>query len=862
MLCGERESEQRLQRVRIFQKMSARYEEYCHVDPVFFDSQAREPHGGGHFQDILPEAPSDWSCVDMDTWRVLRPQGSTVPVQGWKVHVSSGLANAEFVLRETYAYCIRTHTAFKYLRSRNILLARNSKYAPRPASGKLITIYPRDDDQLATILDELGALLDGQEGPYVLSDLRIGAGPLYVRYGGFLERSTVTEDGSLVPAIQRPDGTLVPDQRKPGFHVPDWVAPPAALEPHLAGRSTGGGDELPYRVTGALHFSNAGGVYVAERDGTEVILKEARPLAGLDRDGTDAVTRLTREWHTLRRLAGIPGIPAAHEFRTAWEHRFLVQERMPGISLGRWLALHYPLSRNGVSAAGVADYTRRALHVLDQVERLVHAVHERGTVFGDLHDGNLLVAEDDRVSLIDFELAFDVTESRRPALGAPGFAAPRDRTGFAIDEYALAALALWLFLPLNVVLALDRGKLSDYLAVVADRFGLPDEYLARISDQLGSADPKPVPLPDWTDWPSVCDSMAAAVVHSATPDRTDRLFPGDIETFTFGGACFECGAAGVLHALAASGAGRYDRFEQWLVDSVRRDRPRRAGFYDGAHGIAHVLAGLGYRELAADLVTGYRSAVASMTDHGLRSGLSGVALNLLTLADDWRDGSLRQDAERIGDRLAAALAAAPGPGRTAKAGLLLGWSGPAVLFVHLYRATGDEGWLDQAESALARDLAECVATPDGSLQVNDGGRRTLPYLAVGSAGIAVAANLLAEHRPAAASVRRLPELHQALVGELVIQPGLLHGRAGLVVALDAALRRTPDPELERARDRHLARLAWHAVNLDGRVAFPGTTLLRLSMDLGTGGAGVLLAATGNGTALPFLTPAATEVAAP
>jgi hypothetical protein len=178
MLCGERESEQRLPRVRTFRKMTARYEEYCHADSAFFDSQAREPHGSGHFRDILPETPPNWSCVDMGTWCVLRPQGSTVPAQGWKVHVSSGLANAEFVLRETYDYCIRTHTAFKYLRSRNVLLARNSKYAPRPASGKLITIYPRDDDQLATILDELGALLAGQEGPYVLSDLRIGAGPL------------------------------------------------------------------------------------------------------------------------------------------------------------------------------------------------------------------------------------------------------------------------------------------------------------------------------------------------------------------------------------------------------------------------------------------------------------------------------------------------------------------------------------------------------------------------------------------------------------------------------------------------------------------------------------------------------------
>jgi hypothetical protein len=34
----------------------------------------------------------------------------------------------------------------------------------------------------------LGELLYGQPGPYILSDLRWGSGPLYVRYGGFAER--------------------------------------------------------------------------------------------------------------------------------------------------------------------------------------------------------------------------------------------------------------------------------------------------------------------------------------------------------------------------------------------------------------------------------------------------------------------------------------------------------------------------------------------------------------------------------------------------------------------------------------------------------------------------------------------------
>ena len=69
------------------------------------------------------------------------------------------------------------------------------------------------------MLLELGALLDGFTGPSILSDLRWGAGPLYVRYGGFTRTEIRTDSRSAGTALQQPDGTLVPDERRPGFQV-------------------------------------------------------------------------------------------------------------------------------------------------------------------------------------------------------------------------------------------------------------------------------------------------------------------------------------------------------------------------------------------------------------------------------------------------------------------------------------------------------------------------------------------------------------------------------------------------------------------------------------------------------------------
>jgi hypothetical protein len=125
-----------------------------------------------------------------------------IPAQGWKIHISSCLDNADDVLALAREYCIDRVISFKYLRSRLTLHMRNVKYAHRSGSGKFITIYPADDTELELILSPLGSLLKDQPGPFILSDLRYGAGPLYVRYGGFAERYCEDDRGELVTAIE------------------------------------------------------------------------------------------------------------------------------------------------------------------------------------------------------------------------------------------------------------------------------------------------------------------------------------------------------------------------------------------------------------------------------------------------------------------------------------------------------------------------------------------------------------------------------------------------------------------------------------------------------------------------------------
>ncbi|MET0237084.1 MAG: class III lanthionine synthetase LanKC [Kibdelosporangium sp.] len=841
--------------------MDLRYEAFCFADRYFYDVDGYGIETSDSWVSMLSGIGSGWHRFDRGDWHVCLPDGVDLPMQGWKVHIAAAVADVGRVLETVRPYSVQWRLPFKFLRSPKIHANRNAKYADRPASGKLITIYPVDEAALKRVLDDLSERLADVDGPHIPGDLRFGKGPLYVRFGGFVERMITDSRGGEIPALERPDGKLVPEPGTQGFQPPDWVRIPAFLKPHLAAQKTG--EPVPYQVTNVLRVTNAGGVYLANRkhDGRQVVLKEARPHTGLDQDGVDAVTRLDRESRTLTLLSGIPGVPELQERISLAGNEIMVLNAAQGVPLGRWLARNYPLTQRETSTSDRVRYTERALAVLGRVERILSDVHRRGLVYGDLNDQNILVDDEDSVSLVDFELTFPAVDPHRPSGGTPGFRAPVDRSGYEVDRYSFAVLRLWMFLPMTMVLDLEPDKLPDFVRQVRKRFDLPLGYLEEVLAELRpraarSARRRTALDQPEVNWVAVRRSIADGVLFSATPQRADRLFPGDIQQFGSGGTGFGHGAAGVLHALDVAGFGRSPAHEQWLLEAVQRQSVVTAGFWDGAHGTIHVLENFGHHEAADELLAKVEPRLPMITCHGLRTGLAGIGLNLLHLAASRQDAGHLWQAVEIGDRLISMLDTAPlsGPGLRGRAGLMHGWSGPALLFIRLFERTRDRGWLDRADLAIRRDLMECARISDGSLQVRDR-QRTLPYLEVGSAGIALVLEELLTLVPAASAAGELPKLRRALLSEFVIQPGLMLGRAGLIGALAAGLRRDPDPLAARALDQHLEWMTLHAVPYHGHVAFPGTQLFRLSMDVATGSAGVLLAlasALDGAQLLPFL----------
>lgn len=834
------------------------YDEFCLADSHFYDAYTATRGDDVDFPLAdRPVAPG-WKRTASDDWLVYWPEDASVPPQGWKVHASACLGNAEEILGIVFDHCTERRIPFKFIRSLQCVLLRNAKYADRGASGKFVTIYPSDDTQLETILTELGAALEGQPGPYILSDLRFGKGPLYVRYGGFAERYCVGPNGILELAIADAEGRLVPDHRGPTFSPPPWATLPEFLEPHLAARANASMQNLPYRIEEALHFSNGGGLYlgVDERTGERVVFKEARPHAGLDNGRTDAVARLCHEQEVLERLAGLDVVPAVRDSFMIGEHRFLVLEFVDGEPLHTAVVERYPLLTDRVDDARLASYTQWAMDVVDAVEQAIAAVHDRGLVFGDLHSNNVLVRPDGRVVLVDFEMASDVADARRPTLADPGFAPPPGSVGRDVDLHALACMRVFMFLPLTNLFALDRGKVRHFATEIPRVFPVPVDYLAPAVPVIAPPALFPPPAvelaplePDTGDWLRARSSMAAAILASATPGREDRLFPGDPKQFLTGGLNVAYGAAGVLYALAETGAGRHEDHEEWLVRRAVRPTPGvRLGLYDGLHGVAHVLDRLGHRSEARKILEICRDEVTGREERlglDLFSGLAGMGLNLAHFAEAHDDPTLGDAAlavaAKVADRLGAEddVATVSG-GDHPHAGLVRGSSGPALLFLRLYERSGDTALLDLAATALRQDLRRCVTHDEGTVEVNEGWR-TMPYVADGSVGIGMVLEEYLRHRPDEVFEQALIGIRRTARGGFFVEPGLFYGRAGMLLYLAHPRTAGADHPEADAVAEHVGRLSWHAVAYQGHLAFPGEHLLRLSMDLATGTAGVLLA---------------------
>ncbi len=328
--------------------------------------------------------------VDKD-WVYLLVNNSIEPKQGWKIHITANVNDADRLLYKVAQFLLKRQISFKFIPNLQQLKIRNSKYADRAEAGKFITIYPKTTEMFSKLLPELKKITSPyREGPYILNDKQWQDSNVFFRYGGFVEMK-INVDGKWVDAIYNDDGQLIPDKRVPYYYLPPFVTEPKEVKEHNTVPNPDDFKELrSYEIKEALHFSDGGGVYLANKSGKDIILKEGRPYAGLDAHDSDGFQRVKWEYQVLNELKDIKGIVRPLKYFQAWKHNYLVEEVASGITLSKYIVDNYPSVNVKLSIKEINEYANNAKVITNQLIECVKGLHSQGIAMGDLQTNNIL----------------------------------------------------------------------------------------------------------------------------------------------------------------------------------------------------------------------------------------------------------------------------------------------------------------------------------------------------------------------------------------------------------------------------------------------------------------------------------------
>lgn len=841
------------------------------LHPDFYEPIESYKPGWDYYNHVEKMLPNAWRLRQEFFWTQALSPKPKHPVQGWKIHVSTRPERALRTLETVVPICLRFGVEFKFASDPFILYKLNSKLCGRGSAGKFMTIYPDCEATFHLLLEELKSALEGEEGPYILSDRRYkDCRVLYYRYGGIQSLGELNVEGERQAYILDQDYQFIKDARNPYFtlppHVKDRYEPaegPSESATDLEGLFGG-----KYIVDSVIRFSNAGGVYCATntQTGAPVILKEARPHVAVDAQGQDVIARLRKEHRILTKLSGTCLAPEPLDLFEEWEHCFLAQERVKGETLQSWAASHSRVIRPSSTPEEIEGWFSEIRTVAVQIVKLVEGLHSHGVIFGDLSMNNIMIdPETLLVKLIDFEGAREPGVDPSVNFYTPGFArrarTERDCVELKDDFFGLGCILAAILITTTALMDLKPEAIEETVKEIQQDFGVPKAYLEVIHG-LMSQEPAPlshyatvladlklssVPLGALETTPVDGYLFTARRIldfthHVMTPTRRDRLFPcgpGLIHPLSF-----DRGALGVACAWQRILGCVPEEVTEWIMENLRFGEAT-PGLYSGLSGIAWALLELGHVREAKRVLREAGLSRVLFQMMGLGVGLAGYGLTLLKFWHICGDASFLDEAVRMGDVLRERWTATKQERveRGVPLGLSAGGSGIALFLLYLHAATSNPEYLNVGEEALRFDLAHGRML-DGMLgfpESTQAKHNTLyPYLAHGSAGVGTAlvryfaVTGKADYQQAAEGIR------MAVAQKYTVFPGLSNGLAGLGNYLLDAAEFLGDPSCLDLARRTARGLKLFEIRRESGIAFSGDGLRKLDTTYADGSTGVAL----------------------
>jgi serine/threonine protein kinase len=850
---------------------------FCILDHHYYDDLGHyTPSSPEYLNELLRYFPADHQLRKHEIWYHVYGTGEPVPAQGFKIHLSAHCASAPQVLRAALPVLARAGLPFKVVVDPFMLALINSKNYSRSGSGKFMTIYPRPSEFTET-LEALHQATADLCGPFILSDRRYRESQVvFYRYGGFSSLERLTIQGNRTPMIKNAEGRPVPDIRTPYFHLPDGVTDPF---PEVAADTQSSASPLArYTIEQALSFSNTGGVYKGRDSvtGQIVVLKEARPHVGVTpTHDQDAIAVLRNEHRVLKALEASGVAPKVVDYFREWEHEFLVEEFIEGMPLSQYRATHEIglLANPNRTPESVAQFCARWFVIAQKLLGAIRTCHAENIILGDLSPNNILIdPETLQLRLIDMEAAHFATDPPVALrLFTPGCISPSRPADSPLshsdDYYAAGSVLYSLILPVQPHFKLSPPASRTILAEITKDYGLP----AALSDlvfslmegnleralRLVEQSPEPTEISSPDSWPSSIDRSPEALELASELDgisshilaetqvgRRDRLWPGDFRLYGTNPLSVAYGAIGVTLFLKTERREIPSSIMDWILAHPVDCSSYPPGLYVGLAGIAWGLAELEQLERAEHVMKLAYESPLLWECPDLFYGMSGIGLASLYFWQCTGQQFFLDSAVRLGDALVSR--AQPGSvGHTWLShgaeyyGFGFGGSGIALFLLYLWKTTSEPRFLTYAIGALEEEISQAVPLNGGlSWPRSKGDGVATPYWLSGNAGIGSVllrfGSLLGEDRYW--EVAR--EAAQYARTKYAVLPGQFLGLSGIGEFLLDMHLFTKDPQYLRDAQRVAAGIKLFRIDTPAGIMFPGESLLRASLDYGTGSAGI------------------------
>jgi class IV lanthipeptide synthase len=589
---------------------------------------------------VVGSGTGDWHFSRQGHWCLARPPHHVGRGQGWKLHLSATPLSAPIVLARAADVLVDAQCAFKFAVSLDAVAQLTGTRVDRSLGGKVITVYP-DDNELHEIAAALHAATLGLPGPPVLSDRQYCPGSLvHYRFGVFEREPVLGNDGLLESRLVSPSGEQELDVRRAWFAPPSWVCDPftGASAPALGPPGSVLLDGR-FRIHTAVRHAYRGGVFRATDVSTsaETVVKHARPHVGGSLDGTDVRDLLRHEQAMLARLAPMGICPQPIVLVEKAEGLFLVQSQVSGVPLDVWALMH--------RQSDIGLNSRRAVGIAMELAQLVAKVQAAGLTSRDFNPSNMIVGDRDTVTLVDLE-ALDEPGHLGVNMYTRGYAAPEqvstdwytETPGPAAMLFSLGAVYLFLTTGTPPILAVEdpprrptEERVAAWLAPslrhnTAARLFAPlilglmgespgnrweldrvIEFLSEVDTDAASISTSPTG-PSLVSVETLVRDGAEHLVATMTPGRR-HLWRPTVELESYDPLAVQHGAAGALAVLVAAwreldsprlrdAAGEV---AAWIQERSGAGASRLPGLYYGASGTAWALLDAGVELQATEI---------------------------------------------------------------------------------------------------------------------------------------------------------------------------------------------------------------------------------------------------------------------